>query len=53
MVDVLLGTNSVRVPNPKVTTVEVDGKVCLPADTKLPTPSPTPSESPSKKPAKK
>lgn len=49
VVDVLLGTNSVRIPNPKVTTVEVDGPVCLPPDTVLPTPSPTPSESPTKK----
>ncbi len=53
VVEVLLGDNSVRVPNPKVTTIEVDGPVCLPADTKLPTPTPTPSESPSEKPAKK
>jgi hypothetical protein len=55
VVDVLLGTNSVRIPEPKVTTVKVDGPVCLPADLKLPTPTatPTPSESPSKKPAKK
>ena len=57
VVDVLLGNNSVRVDNPTVTTIEVDGPVCLPPDTKLPTPSPTPtpepSESPSKKPAKK
>ncbi|MCW5952292.1 MAG: LytR C-terminal domain-containing protein [Propionibacteriaceae bacterium] len=50
VVDVLLGTNSVRIPNPKVTTVEVDGPVCLPADTKLPTPTPepSPSETPTK-----
>ncbi|MGC4152443.1 MAG: LytR C-terminal domain-containing protein [Propionicimonas sp.] len=53
VVEVLLGTKSVRIPNPKVTTVEVDGPVCLPPDTKLPTPSPTPSESASEKPAKK
>lgn len=55
VVDVLLGDNSVRVPNPKVTTVAVEGKVCLPADTQLPTPtvSPTPSESATDKPAKK
>ena len=49
VVDVLLGTNSSRVTNPKVTSVKVDGPVCLPADTKLPTPTPTPSPSPSKK----
>lgn len=53
VVDVLLGTNSVRIPEPKVTTVEVDGPVCLPPDTKLPTPTPTPSSSESTKPAKK
>lgn len=44
VVDVLLGTNSTRVTNPKVTSVPVDGPVCLPADTKLPTPTPTPTK---------
>ncbi len=55
IVDVLLGDNSVRIPNPKVTSVPVDGPVCLSADTKLPTPTPTPtpSETPTKKAKKK
>ncbi|MDQ7993886.1 MAG: LytR C-terminal domain-containing protein [Propionicimonas sp.] len=43
VVDVLLGTNSVRVTNPKVTSVPVEGPVCLPSGTKVPTPTPTPS----------
>lgn len=51
VVDVLLGTNSQWATNPKVTTLEVDGPVCLPPDTKMPTPTPTPtpSETPTKK----
>lgn len=55
VVDVLLGNNSASIPNPEVTTVEVNGPVCLPADLKLPTPTPTPSpsESTSEKPPKK
>lgn len=48
VVDVLLGTNSVRISNPKVTTVEVEGTVCLPADTTLPTPTTSESPSPTK-----
>ncbi|MGC3954869.1 MAG: LytR C-terminal domain-containing protein [Propionicimonas sp.] len=49
VVDVLLGTNSVRISNPKVTTVKVDGPVCLPPSTKLPTPTPEASKPPKKK----
>ena len=45
VVDVLLGTNSVRNTNPKVTTMPVEGEICLPAGTKLPSPSPSPSPS--------
>ncbi|MEA5055377.1 MAG: LytR C-terminal domain-containing protein [Propionicimonas sp.] len=49
VVDVLVGNDTVRVTDPKVRSVKVDGKVCLPADTKVPTPLPTPTPSPKKK----
>jgi len=45
VVDVMLGSKSARVTNPKVTSVAVDGPVCLPADTKRPTPTPSPKPS--------
>lgn len=46
VVDVLLGDKTSYFTNPKVTSVAVDGPVCLPADTKVPTPTPTPTPSP-------
>lgn len=56
VVDVLLGDRSSRITNPEVTSIPVDGPVCLPAGTKKPTPTPSgsatptePSPSPTKK----
>lgn len=43
VVDVLLGSKTSYISNPKVTSIAVDGPVCLPADTRLPTPAPSPS----------
>ncbi len=53
VVDVLLGSNSSRITNPEVTSIAVDGPVCLPADTRKPSPTPSASPTPSPTPTKK